>query len=282
MINKKYSSRNPFVYKKSFLKKNNTVLAYASSPLHKHEFWEFVYWLKGTSENVFDNITCNTMPGQVLFIRPNDAHENIVYTFPYSHRDIYITCEELNRIADSVQEGLYQELLSSTNPIMFEIDFADMMFLEKMIEKSYVDVCLLNNAVRNAIVATLLGLYVSHENSVGKKPDWIDKICVEIDRMILDMEKGDNKNISSLFEMSKGLGYEYSYASRMFKKFFGVSPQVYYINKKMSLAALLLEQGCSVTEIATKLNYTSNSHFINAFKRYYGVSPVEWKKNRLS
>lgn len=282
MKKKNFIRRDVFVYKKSFLKKNNTVRAYASTPLHKHEFWELVYWIRGVSENIFDGITYKTIPGQVLFIRPNDAHENIVYEFPYNHRDIYITSEELKSIADSIKEGLYEEILTSKNPIAFKIDVADMAFIENIIEKSYIDVCLINEAVRNTAVAMLLGLYVLHGNAASEKPKWLDAFCGKIDEILSAMENGINYNPPKLCEISREIGYEYTYASRLFKKYFGVSPQVYFINKKMSLAAIMLEQGCSVTEIATKLNYTSNSHFVNAFKNFYAVSPIEWRKERLS
>lgn len=50
----------------------------------------------------------------------------------------------------------------------------------------------------------------------------------------------------------------------------------YQFGKTMRLdraRVLILEEGCGVGEAAQQVGYTSLSHFINEFKRHFGVTP---------
>ncbi|MBQ9482374.1 MAG: helix-turn-helix transcriptional regulator [Clostridia bacterium] len=78
------------------------------------------------------------------------------------------------------------------------------------------------------------------------------------------------------------LHYNYIYLSRIFKNKFGSSLYTYYINKKLSRAKELLDEGnLSVTEISNALNYSSIYVFSRAFKRIYGVSPNAYRQQAL-
>ncbi len=45
---------------------------------------------------------------------------------------------------------------------------------------------------------------------------------------------------------------------------------------RMEIAASLMEQGWSVTEVADAVGFSSLSHFIKAFKRHWGATPKAW------
>ena len=46
----------------------------------------------------------------------------------------------------------------------------------------------------------------------------------------------------------------------------------------MILAATLLREGKSVLDVGLKLGYADNSYFIKLFRKYYGVTPLQYKK----
>ena len=48
----------------------------------------------------------------------------------------------------------------------------------------------------------------------------------------------------------------------------------------MVLAAEMLKSGETVTNVGQTVGYADNSHFIKLFKRYYGVTPYQYKKPR--
>lgn len=66
--------------------------------------------------------------------------------------------------------------------------------------------------------------------------------------------------------------------SRLFKKETGYSPHQYLINTRLKHARELLTTPTSLDTIAITCGFSSTSHFIHAFKKETGVTPVMFKK----
>ena len=267
------------IYKKEFLEKNHTVLAYASTPKHKHEFWEFVYWIKGKSKNVFKEHTFSTSPGLVLFIHPEDMHENTTISLSYIHRDLYLREEELQEICNIVQEGLFEELCQTQGPISFMINPNDIEFLETLMSKASIVGCEMDPRIKVTVAVALLGLYIGSKKTSQEVPP----IVVEFVKLIEEnVGRIKNKEIFpkvELRDLAASLNYDYAYLSRIFKKHIGISPQEYFIQKKMVIATLLLNENMSVSKISEILQYAADSHFVKAFKIYYGFTLHSGKRN---
>ncbi len=61
---------------------------------------------------------------------------------------------------------------------------------------------------------------------------------------------------------------------RLFRSAFGETPRQYYIRRRLERAGqMLLETEENVTEISLECGFESLSHFSNAFRRHFGVSP---------
>ncbi|WP_309118283.1 AraC family transcriptional regulator [Paenibacillus sp.] len=73
------------------------------------------------------------------------------------------------------------------------------------------------------------------------------------------------------------------YFSNYFKKTFGVN-YVEYLNKvRLSHAKeLLKDSSLTVAEIGEKTGYLNSSTFTTTFKKYYGISPSEYRKRQVS
>ena len=66
--------------------------------------------------------------------------------------------------------------------------------------------------------------------------------------------------------------------SRMFKQEFGVNYQDYLIGARVKAAArLLLGTDLKLYEIAERTGFGEPSYLSNVFKKYYGVSPREYR-----
>lgn len=65
-----------------------------------------------------------------------------------------------------------------------------------------------------------------------------------------------------------------SYLSTIFRRFVGCSPQQYLLDTRLKhAAALLAEDGCSVSMAALRCGYSDIYNFSRMFKKTYGVSP---------
>ncbi|MBQ7915973.1 MAG: AraC family transcriptional regulator [Firmicutes bacterium] len=66
---------------------------------------------------------------------------------------------------------------------------------------------------------------------------------------------------------------------RLLHKYYGKNFQEKKAEARMSMAVVMLQQTDKhIYEIAEELGYSSPEHFSNAFRKYYGVSPSEYRK----
>lgn len=83
----------------------------------------------------------------------------------------------------------------------------------------------------------------------------------------------------SLSFMADRVYHSPSYFSRLYKDVSGVSYTNFVIQKRMEWAAdLILHSSLKVADIAKRVQYDSVSYFIKAFKKAYGCTPLEYRK----
>jgi AraC-like DNA-binding protein/mannose-6-phosphate isomerase-like protein (cupin superfamily) len=73
-----------------------------------------------------------------------------------------------------------------------------------------------------------------------------------------------------------------SESCRYFKRFLKCSPLNYVIDYRIQKSLPLLQQGDSnITEVAYQVGFNSTSYFINKFRSYMNMTPLEYKKNKI-
>lgn len=113
--------------------------------------------------------------------------------------------------------------------------------------------------------------YVSLEDVDNSKTDVILTI-------INFVENNFKKNIS-LRDISALLGYEYHYTSSLFRKLFNMSFNEFVNLYRLEAAIGLLENDFErLVDIAYESGFQSVRNFNNCFKKNFGISPTEYKK----
>lgn len=108
-----------------------------------------------------------------------------------------------------------------------------------------------------------------------KNSDEMNLVIQKVERLVEEnLEK--ELNIALLAER---LYFNACYLSRIFKTVKGVTLSDYITERKMSRAKqLLTESDCKVQKIGERLGYSSPANFIRSFKKYYGVTPNEYRR----
>lgn len=102
------------------------------------------------------------------------------------------------------------------------------------------------------------------------------------DLMYLTIEEAFLYNYKdiSLQMLSQTINTGLRQTERILKNHYGKTFLEMKTHARMSAAGLLLwETSDSIAEISEKLGYSSSEHFTNAFKKFYGQSPREYRKN---
>ena len=85
----------------------------------------------------------------------------------------------------------------------------------------------------------------------------------------------------SITNISKGTNISKSVLYRLISKYFGCTVSEYVNSKRADMAAkLLADTSLSVLEISEKSGFTSVVHFRNTFKRYKGLTPLNYRKQQ--
>ncbi|MFP4847187.1 helix-turn-helix domain-containing protein [Winogradskyella sp. PE311] len=69
---------------------------------------------------------------------------------------------------------------------------------------------------------------------------------------------------------------------RLFKRYYGLTPKQYLIDKRIETSKTLLKKGTSVTETCFAIGFQSLGSFSTLFKSRTGKSPSQYQKEQLS
>jgi AraC family transcriptional regulator len=98
-------------------------------------------------------------------------------------------------------------------------------------------------------------------------------------RFIRDHVEDDLK----IVEIAKIANLSPFYFAKMFKSRFGLSPHHYLVEARLTQAQrLLCETLLPLGVIAEKCGFVSQSHFTNAFRKAFGITPRDFRKNYIS
>ena len=81
--------------------------------------------------------------------------------------------------------------------------------------------------------------------------------------------------------MAEELHYDYNYLSNLFSSLEGITLEQYIIRQKIERAKeLLFYDELNLSQIASKLGYSSVAHLSGQFKKITGFTPSELKRNK--
>jgi AraC family transcriptional regulator len=173
-------------------------------------------------------------------------------------------------------------------------------------QMQYLAVAFVTLATRSAIQGGMLEMDAYNQSdayiqeidqltTVDKVVDFIYKLLRSLtEKMyIIKMNRGQSKPIKdclgyiyqnlhnkiTLQDLSNVACLSPQYLSSLFKKELGITLSTYILNEKINAAKNMLSQdGLSAKDVSNYLNFSSQSHFINCFKRVSGMTPYEFQR----
>ena len=160
-----------------------------------------------------------------------------------------------------------QNLLEIIKQIFFELEnkyTGYMIQVEALLQQCIVKI------VRNYETHRVSDSHFTHTNLVDSK-----YLIVE-ESFLYDYES------ITLESLADRLGLGIRQTERFIKEYYGKTFTQKKTEARMSMAKIFLnDKDISISEIAKRLNYSSVEHFAYAFKKYYGISARDYRKQEL-
>ncbi len=102
-------------------------------------------------------------------------------------------------------------------------------------------------------------------------PEWLSQVKEHLDKQYRDrLFLSDLAAVASVHPV---------YLARVFRAHYGISINKYLVSLRLELARkLLVGRELSLSDIAVEAGFCDQGHFSKNFKRFYGVSPGEYRK----
>ncbi len=246
-------------------------------PEHNHVFFEFNICIDGEVHNVINGKEYIITKGTIMLLRPQDSHY-FYCNDSHTSRDIYVRPETLKGICDCLDGGLYARLIKNPLELHFSASDYDLKQLEN--KTNLFNIVSDNDnfslkATHLNLITEILSLWQKGNNFTPSKancPLWLNTLVYNI--------SSHDMVIKNVHEIAETTNYSYSYVYKKFLEYMGITLKDYVSEAKFSYSvALIRDNQANISQIAFKLGYNSASNFIIAFKKKFGITPSQLRKN---
>lgn len=244
-----------------------------------HDFWECLYVKKGRVCVSGDERVYNMNEGEIIFHKPLELHKYYVEDNDFAELFIFSfsldgalaeffehKCFKLNEKQEHMMKEIL-EFIDSEN-LLYPETTGDTKTL-KNLSKSNVHMQMIANYVCNFFLSICDGFNVVTETQTEE--------YVIFGKAVKYMQDNINTTVT-VREIAEYCCISETGLKKIFAQISGFGVHKYFLQLKINKANRMLEEGCSVTECAEKLGFSSQAYFSEAFKRERGVSPGGYKK----
>lgn len=239
---------------------------------HYHNFYEIFYLLSGQCHFLLKDDIYQLEKGDLVFIAPGELHhslyqagENCEICMIYFKKEFLLLKDKpLPQSCMGSVPALYQETLTG-------------LLSHMLSESAHIDEYskdLLTTYLQEILLLLMRHSLFTEKDAILLNPKDAD---------ILRATKYIYKNFRSpltLEEVSAVASLSPTYFSKKFKQITGMGFKEYlnYVRLKHAQAALLTTDN-SITDIALEYGFNDSNYFKDVFKKVYGKSPREFRKN---
>lgn len=247
--------------------------------VHKHTFYELTIILRGTANSSINGGSVRQLQeGDMIIVCPEDFHSIQPKTKDYRHRDFYITKSKMKKLNDLFGDNFLFKMLNSGHENYYRLDIEETNLIEKKSSAfelqsdpssemhAYLD------KVHTTILAEIFGcIFTKALPATNMIPQWLNDLYLHLTSF--------HYVSFSIDEIIRRTGYSHSYVCQIFKKTFNMTMRDCLTRSKIILSANLLGEE-KIIDIATSFGWENPKNYSIAFKKVFGVTPQQYKKQR--
>ena len=240
---------------------------------HFHEFDKVVLLLSGKVDYIVENMTCSLQPWSVLLVGHHAIHKAIIdVSAPYERVILYLDRKYFSPLLRS-RSLTFLHIKPDTERRIRLIGYI-LQLLDVLREepRGY------ELAVRQ-ILGDFLILLSEEAAEILARDQAGNERDLERMKLMLDYVYKNYGDQIGVTEIAQAAGISSRECTRCFKRTVDRTPVRFLIEYRAQMAAsLLLGTGMSVSEIAEKCGFMSDSYFSKIFREIYKCTPREYRK----
>jgi len=232
-------------------------------PAHFHPTFNITLVYDGVFKTKLQDRLVLAPSGTILITNPHEIHAN-----PFT-KDSNVSFFTFYVSSDFI------EYCNNGRPVYFEqktIDDAELfteMHLLSLKLSANMDFLVLENELRT-VFAALAGKYGSDDTTE----------VTESQVLFNELLTGDHFEKFSLADAARSFGIDKFKFLRLFKDQTGLTPNNYFIYKRIEQSKTMLAEGKDLLSVAIDLGFYDAAHYANHFKKFTGVSPMNYSSNK--
>lgn len=246
---------------------------------HKHNHMEVAYIMSGKSIFNINGISYDVEEGDIVLINPEQYHYGVPMSIEKPSLEFFVGFSNFkikNMIENTLFLNEYPIIKTTPSSRKKFLDLINDIMEENKLNQTGKDFMLQSYLTQ----FILLSIREKQQENTTVSENKKSTISKEIQTYF---HEHFSEKIS-LEQIAKNLYLSPFYISKVFKEEIGETPINYLIKIRLENAKdlLLKKQDLSIKEISSIVGYDDAYHFSKSFKKYYGLSPAEYKKIHIS
>lgn len=233
---------------------------------HTHEEHEVYVNISGDVSFMVENTIYPINAGDIILTRPHEGH-HCIYNSDARHRHFWILFSGLNK---ELCTPFYNREKGENNRLSLNTeDYKEFTECCQSLLKGDME-----KVKENYFISKFLYLL---SNATPKVSD--NSLLSQTTTSALTYIAAHFKEAITVKQIAKECFCTVNTLERKFKKELGINPAKYLFNKRLENACKQLHEGKLVQEACEESGFPDYAHFISAFKREIGVTPLQYKKS---
>lgn len=242
---------------------------------HEHSFIEITYVVEGTAKHYTSKHEELLTKSDFYLLRPKDIHTYVDFGFPHTfHRDIICSLELFENICNFIHPQLYKSILEYPDYIKLPF-YNENFYINEQLINQYSLIPIEEKELRNSyarlIVLNFLNIYIKNIfNKVYDEHDIYTKLLTAMHKPSV-LQGGIDALINEF-------GYSHGHLCRIVKQNSENTLIELLTLARIEYASQLLKNiDIPISDIAYSVGYDSSSHFIQLFRKYKGITPLQFR-----
>lgn len=248
--------------------------------LHTHkDYWEFSILTEGSIHNILNEKKETYQENTVFFATTDDVHclkSNTTGNLRYINiaiKEAYLL-QLLNFLSPTFAQDLREGPRAFPLPSSTIYKIENLLYKINLLKRNQLKTR--NDLLNSALLLIIQHLFSSKINILDEYPT----ADLTWKQHLSDIMQNPNFLSYTVNDLCENLGYSRMQLNRLFKTHFNKTPHEYLTAYRLRYAkSLLRSTDMKILDIAMSTGYSTLSQFQLNFKKYFGITPAQYRKN---